>query len=406
MASAPRITLVNIFARAAHLLLFLAISNRFGASTATDTILLLQAPLLIVMSVSAGVADVIVMPAMHRALLSNSSITILNQFRYYALLAALPLSIIAVLIGSYISPKATLLMILIVLPMPLFSTLSSLHTGILNANNMHKRAAIGPLYGGLASIPLLFILPFTPESVALSLLLFELAKYTGLRLHSYPVIKKLKHQNKSDKALMTWAMKGAGIHAIGSFILAMNLLIDDLFASHLGQGSVSLIEYASRFWNVVPLLLIGNLTLAYANMSRMAANHSLERDQVHNTAIKLGLSALILSIIASIASHPIIQVAYSLGSMTTADQTILSTLINFYLIGAGPFLAGQVYVRAHSSMGNFKAMTIVASISILINTLGNILLIPIFGLNGIALATAISYTCNTLMLAYLFIKIS
>ena len=402
MIGVYKITALNLLARSAHLLLFLIIGNRFGATASTDTVLLLQAPLLVVMTVSTGVTDVIVMPVMHRASLSRSSITLLRKFRFFALLVTVPLAVIAVLAGAILSTNATLLMCLILLPMPLFSILSGMHVGILNSCKMHGRAAIGPLYGGGAAIPLLIVLPPAPETIAVALLVFEVAKYTGLRFHSYSRIKALESHIKEDKLLLSWALKGAFYQAIGSFILAMNFMIDVVFAAQLSSGSVSLVEYSNRLWNLVPLLLIGFVTVAYEHMSRLAAKNELVSSYVHNTALKLGLYALVLSILASIACHPVVEIVYGYGTMGSDERDIFSTLIIFYLIGAAPFLVGQVYVKAHSAMGHPKVMTVVAFIGIFINILGNILLIPVLGIYGIGLATAVTYLFSAFFLGYLF----
>ena len=56
------ITGVNIFARLFHLLVFLLIGNLYGMGHTTDLVFLVYAPFAVIMSVTAGAAEVIIMP--------------------------------------------------------------------------------------------------------------------------------------------------------------------------------------------------------------------------------------------------------------------------------------------------------------------------------------------------------
>lgn len=79
--SAFIITLINGMSRFLHFLFFIVIGNRFGANSTTDTVLLIQAPLLILVSVTAGIAEAVVMPAMHRAFTNSSTGNLLNLIK-------------------------------------------------------------------------------------------------------------------------------------------------------------------------------------------------------------------------------------------------------------------------------------------------------------------------------------
>lgn len=402
MHKAAAITFISIAARGAHLLLYLVIGNLYGANQLTDSILLLQAPLVIIMTVANGVTDIIVMPAMHRALSSQSAGYIYSRLTRYALVSSFILACIGILIGKWLSPGSSLTVMLLLLPLPVMASLAGIQSGVLHADGRHGRAVLGPLYGGIAAVIFLVTTPVTALSLAASLLVFEVARYTGLRFHANTILNRYRALKNSMSELMAWARRGAIIQALGSFIISMNLFIDYLFARQIEPGAVTLIEYSSRLWNVVPLLLIGQLTIIYSRMSKHAVHNSLEARLVHRSAMRMGAYGVLVSIIAAILAHPAIDLVYGFGTMPASSRSALAMLLCWYLVGAGPFLAGQVYVRAHSAEGNTTIITLTASVSIIINILGNMLLTPSMGINGIGLATAITYTINTLILAYPF----
>jgi peptidoglycan biosynthesis protein MviN/MurJ (putative lipid II flippase) len=148
--------------------------------------------------------------------------------------------------------------------------------------------------------------------------------------------------------------------------------------------------------------LSGHLTLAYAAMSREASTNHLIKRSVHAQALKLGAVASAISVVVILASDFIINVLYGFGKMDEFSRKTLSNLLSCYLLGAGPFLGGLVYVRALSSEGRVNIITNIAGFSVIANIILNLILISAFGLNGIGLATSFTYMCNTILLGYMF----
>jgi putative peptidoglycan lipid II flippase len=401
--SAFSITAFSLFSRVLHLVLFLLIGNCFGANETTDAVLLLQAPLLVLVSVTAGAAEAVVMPAMHRAFKADCAAVLLRVLVRRAIVFVAPASILILLVTSRVYRDTAMGLIAFLAPMPVLAALSSIHMGVLNSEGKYRRALLGPLYGSLVGMPLIFLLPPSTYSLACILLLFEFGRATGLWLHAghhYRVSER--NEGPVAERLIVWASRAALFQAVGSFLLALNPMVDVLFASTLGTGAVTNVEYANRLWNAVPLLLSGQLMLVYAVMSRAASHGQIDRRQVHLNALKLGAVASALSIVAIAFSGVVIDLLYGFGKMEKANLNTLADLLRCYLIGAGPFLAGLVYVRALSAEGRTKIMRNVATVSVLVNIVLNIVLIRAYGLNGIGLATSIAYSINTILLAFLF----
>ena len=97
------ITIVNIVARGSHLLFFMFIGNKYGASDTTDIVLYLIAPLTVLTAVTSGAAEAVIMPMFHK---SKNADTARHLFIYSIKrnsLFIIPLSIITLIISSIIN---------------------------------------------------------------------------------------------------------------------------------------------------------------------------------------------------------------------------------------------------------------------------------------------------------------
>ena len=235
----------------------------------------LYAPLLVIMSVGAGVSEVIIMPLMHRAKTYDCVDSVKKFILSRTIVFMLLLSPFVLLSISILDDKQDLFLVSLMIPIPVLAVLASIHGGILNSEGKFYLAVLGPLYGSCMAIPVLLILPVTQYSLAISLFLFEMGRWLGLRIHMSRTRNQSDSQHGVPKELFQWAIKGGGYQVVGSFLVAMNPFIDVLFAKFLGAGAVSSVEYVNRLWNIVPLFFTGSITLIYSHVSIAASKGSL-----------------------------------------------------------------------------------------------------------------------------------
>ncbi len=395
------ITAVNLIARAMHLIVFIAIGNRFGSDTHTDNVFLIQAPLLILMSVATGSAETVIMPSMHRAFITKSASNLLVSLVRRAVTVVIPITVFLLIVSAFITHGASPFIYIILAPMPLLATCSSIYMGVLNAEKNHLKAVTGPLFGVALSMPLAFLLPITPLNLAFIFLSFEFGRFSGLWLLSKKKILQYRTEHHaSAENIIPWALSGAKFQAVGSLIFALNPFVDFLFAKPLGVGAITQVEYASRLWNLVPVLFNGPLILFYSKVSRLASNNIIDRKQIHYQAVKLFCHALLLSVVSILMCKPVIHLLYGFGRMDEISRIALSELLSCYLAGAGPFIGGLVYVRALSAEGRFKIISIIAVSGVLFNCIFNAVFIHFYGLNGIGLSTAGTYLVMMIFLVW------
>jgi O-antigen/teichoic acid export membrane protein len=107
-------------------------------------------------------------------------------------------------------------------------------------------------------------------------------------------------------------------------------------------------------------------------------------------AITLG-AATLLAIIA----HPLIDVLFGPG-YHDAFRPLLILLPGIVAGSASKILANDLAARGRPELNMYTSWIVV-----IVNIIGNVVLIPIYGLAGAALATTIAYTLNLILRLYI-----
>lgn len=393
------VTAVSIIARAAHLLFFLIIGNKYGASSSTDFVIYMLAPLTILSGVVSGAADTVVMPVFHKIDHPGNAKYIFIFFIKKIITFILPISIFFIIISSVIIQKYDLLIIIVLFSIPVFSGLTSLKIGILNASNRFRVAMIGPFFGSISAIIFLFFTPVNKYYLGSSFLVFEIGKFICLYFFKNITTNSISLRTEHGDQLIKWGLHNAKWQFLGSFVLSLVYPVDIWFASMLATGSVTFVEYANKLWNIVPLFFVGHISIIYSIFSKATAK-GINSINIHRIAVQYLFFGVIASLAIFSVSDFIIKMLYGFGKMNMQQQAELSALLKSYLIGAGPYVGGLVYVRAMSAAGRTDLLFTVASIGLLCNIIFDALFIRIAGLNGIGLATSAVYLFNFIWLSY------
>lgn len=395
------ITAVNIAARAVHLVFFISIGNKYGSTELTDRVYSLLAPLVVLTGVATGAAETVAMPVFHRLLKNKNEAKYVFIFFLRKIVIFISASCIIVsFVSSILYHEKDYLTVLILSLIPIFSSLAALKIGILNASNKFKAAVSGPLFGAFAAIFFLLVFPVHIYFFALSFLVFEIAKLIGLYF-----FRDISHGGVPEKTVQTekvihWGYKNAKLQLAASFVMALIYPVDVWFAKSLSEtGAVTFVEYANKLWNLIPLLFTGHIALVYAYLSKVASTseESFKKINIHGMAFRYLLLGTAAGIVIIFVSDYIISFLFGFGKITIQQQAVLSTLLKSYLVGAGFFVGGIVYVRALSATGKTNFLLKIAILSLLLNIILDAILIKIAGLTGIGFATSIvhlfTFTC-------------
>jgi putative peptidoglycan lipid II flippase len=296
----------------------------------------------------------------------------------------------------------------ITFPYLAFITFVSFAGGISNTFGRFAGAAMAPAFLNISFLVCMLLLPYfgISPSVATAiavpvggvlqvlLMLYTLRKIKFSLGFAWPPIHEKTHT----------LIKRLGPAALGVGVLQLSTLIDMFLASTLATGSISYLFYADRL-NQLPLALIGIAlgTVLLPHLSKSLKNKdTVKAIQTFKQSIKYGfLLGLLCAIGLSFIAHEIIQILFMRGSFTAESVLQSGSALAAYAIGLPAFIVLKITSTAFYAMEDTKTPVKIASVSLLINVILNLILMQYFAHVGLALATSISAWCGLSLHAYL-----
>jgi putative peptidoglycan lipid II flippase len=189
----------------------------------------------------------------------------------------------------------------------------------------------------------------------------------------------------------------------GEALVALNLVVDKIFASQLTEGTVSILEYADRARVIPQTLLHASLAMvAFAAWSKFWAGNDQEKAHESMDRSLHWVLALSAPVIAGmfIGREVLCHVLFERGAFGSSDREQTAIVLGGYLLGVVPNLMAILMVRIHVLQQHFSQIFLLGFVSMSLNAGLNVLLIPHHGLLGIAFSTSITVTLVTLGYLY------
>ena len=293
----------------------------------------------------------------------------------------------------------------ITFPYLVLISLVSLFSGILNSLARFTAAAFAP---ALLNLAMLFALIFvrvggevTATALAIAVtvggfiqmgLLWLSAKKAGISL-------KLRRPRYTPGVrqfvrVVIPATLGAGVYQISAFI-------DTFFLTRIGTGSMSYFNYADRL-NQLPLGVIGAAlgTAILPQVSRfVGAGEPDKAARVQGQAAELAMFLCLPAALAlSISAYPLVLALFAGGKFSAADAAITATTLGIIVLGLPAYVLVKVLTPGFYSRQDTATPVKTAIIVLVANVVLNFVLIPPFGIAGLAAAIAICSWLNCMML--------
>jgi putative peptidoglycan lipid II flippase len=322
--------------------------------------------------------------------------------------------LVALLAPGFDAHKAALTVLLtrIMFPFILLVSLAALVMGMLNAKSIFGRPAmassffnVGSIVGGVALGAL--IDPGFGERALIGLAVGTLIG-GGLQLAvQLPPLKGLGYAYRPD---FHW--RDAGVSAIfllmGPAVIAasttqINVLINSMFASTLGNGAIFWLAIAFRLMQL-PLGLFGVAlgTVTLPLLSRLVVARQMDAFRAELArAMRLMFVLTIPSTIGlMMLAEPIISVIYQHGRFDAFEAAQAAGALRFYAVGLAGYAALKVLVNAFYALDRRKTPMVVSLLAVGLNLLFNwIFTFHLgWGHRGLAFSTGLVATCNFLLL--------
>ncbi len=193
---------------------------------------------------------------------------------------------------------------------------------------------------------------------------------------------------------------------ISTMIADINVFFDKMFASLLGEGIVSVLHYSSRirilFSYIFSQLLI---TFFYPDLAAIAAQGSKSKyiNNINNVLLTVSCAFIPLTLGCVLLSDQMVLFVYGRNSFDEAQFTMVVNALTIYNISLPALAIRDLFVRVLYVEKKTKVTLYVGIVAVVINVLGNWILMPVLGYMGLALATSIS-AYSSMVIYYLIVK--
>ncbi len=323
-------------------------------------------------------------------------------------------SVLVVLVSGFdvLSKKFGLTVTLgrICFPYLILISIASLFCGVLNT--IHRFALPAAAYSLLSiftatAIGVSYCLDFSSAitvhiaawAVLLSGVVQSYLLYWSARRYGFRVSFKLKCWSVTVKDIMKNMIPGI----IGAGVWQLNLLVDTTIASYLPTGTITCMNLADRL-NQFPLGTIGIAlsTALLPILSKFISQNEYEKAQVE---LERGLLfAFFLTFFATslllALDVPSVSVAFQRGMFEAEQVRITASAVTGFAMGLPAYVLTKVFSSVFFATGDTKSPVIFGMVSVVLNVIFLITLVPFLKYFGLALCTSISAISNAIMLIY------
>ncbi|BCL83379.1 O-antigen ligase family protein [Ktedonobacteria bacterium brp13] len=187
----------------------------------------------------------------------------------------------------------------------------------------------------------------------------------------------------------------------GGLIGMASPIIDNFFGSFQPAGTISALSNALKL-NSVPtgvlFAAVGRAALPY-----LANQASINDMRAFKGTLRLylwvvGIATLILTVVMTLGSHLIVQLAFQRHNFTAHDTDSTAVILAGFTVGMFPMAIGFIASHAFSALGRTRVLMWVSTFTLFANALFDAVFGHYLGGAGIALATSLYYFCTMFIL--------
>ena len=330
--------------------------------------------------------------------LTNKAIT------FFSIVSFVAVGLLIILAGPVVSLVAPgfegetrrlcIKLVRIAAPMYFFIIAAAIYASILQANNKFLGSQIREVASHLPTIfaAIFFYKTFGIEAMAVSLVVGGGARL----LIELPFVDwgyKFKPDFKFNSHEFGLMLKRLPSALISEGVTQLNTLIDKAMASTLPPGTVSALNYGNKLMNVFSgLLSTAIATALYPQMIELIALK--KRDELSKLVVNIINIFCVLMVPITVACilfrTDLVAAVFQRGSFTIDSTMVTSGVFALYCLGLFFIASNTVITNLFYGYGNTKTPMYISIANLVINVALNLILIYIWGVNGLALATSLS----------------
>lgn len=194
---------------------------------------------------------------------------------------------------------------------------------------------------------------------------------------------------------------------IGLSATQLNILVNNILASQLEQGSPSWINYAFRLMQLpIGVFGVAVATVNLASVSRSAAEGDMQQFRATLASSLKLVAFLTLPATAGLVAlrEPIIALLYEHGRFTAYDTARTADVLSMYAIGLYAYASVKVMAPAYYALKAPRVPLYASLLAVVCNIVANLALYRTLQAPGLALGTSIGALANFAVLYVVFAR--
>ncbi len=179
---------------------------------------------------------------------------------------------------------------------------------------------------------------------------------------------------------------------VGTALTNVNTMVDRAVASSLDEGSITALSYGWRLVHLPETLLIASLLVPLYPALSASAKNVPELRRLVGRGVSVTVTVLTpMCVVLAVGAVSVVDLAFGYGAFDDAQVAVTATALLWYTPALLALGCRQVIVRASYAVGDSRSPVTIAIIAMVINVVGDVVLGPLMGVAGIALATTVSF---------------
>lgn len=210
---------------------------------------------------------------------------------------------------------------------------------------------------------------------------------------------------KDTTGILPVFFKEVSLQLLALLAVNMMFLSDQWFAARTGEGALTLLSYADRLVQIPYLIFVAAfLPIFLTDWSQ--AYH--QKDGTYKNKVNrdsrwvLWISAVLALLLWSFRAE-IIRLIYAAKSLGSGDRQVVSQAFGWYALGFIPGMIRLLYGRGLIIMNRSAFYFLQAWVELLLNLFLNAVFVRMWGVEGIAAATAVVY-CFSMLWLYVYLQ--
>lgn len=188
-----------------------------------------------------------------------------------------------------------------------------------------------------------------------------------------------------------WFWQGFGIMLAGQAMMSLTVIVDQFYAVGLGTGAIATLGYANRILSLIlglSAMAVSRATLPVFSQSRLDSTGRMYSVAAYWTRLMFaaGLGA---TVICYWGAPLAVRLLFERGAFSASDTRIVADVLRYGIPQLPFYFSSMVLVSYALSQRRYTLIFWSGVIGLFFKSIANAVLVPHFGINGIAAASVL-----------------